>query len=308
MASARPSAPGRSRVPAGSNGCPPGGGDPQRAAPMGSSGVAPLNGRNHFALQILGAPVEALCRGGAAPPPWHGTHRAACGCRKPCHRMRPGRIRGQAAGPVSPLRPGIRARSGCVSTSGGRVVVQRRVRPVRAVVIGVLIEDRPRMPFAGDQHRVRALAAGAGDLACGDHVRARRRDGRVDDPDADGGERRVECRGEFGIPVPDQDLGPSAWPSSGSGCCTDEWLPGQFHDHQQDRPLPSSPGRSSRHHDGLKAVVLPLSRKLAAAHRAGAGRNADGSGVRPGSHPPRRSRPAGAPGCSGLVLLGSSRP
>jgi hypothetical protein len=28
----------------------------------------------------------------------------------------------------------------------------------------------------------------------------------IDDPDADGGERRVECRGEFGIPVPDQDL------------------------------------------------------------------------------------------------------
>jgi len=46
-------------------------------------------------------------------------------------------------------------------TPGGRVLLQRPVRAMRVVVVGVLAEDQPRVPFAGDQHPVQALAAGA---------------------------------------------------------------------------------------------------------------------------------------------------
>ena len=65
---------------------------------------------------------------------------------------------------------------------GGRALVQRPVRPVCVVVIDVLINDQSQVPFAGDQHPVEALAAGAGDPAFGDRVRPRRPDGRLDDP------------------------------------------------------------------------------------------------------------------------------
>jgi hypothetical protein len=42
-------------------------------------------------------------------------------------------------------------------------------------MIGVVAEDEPQMPFAGDQHLVQALAADAADPALGDRIRARRR-------------------------------------------------------------------------------------------------------------------------------------
>ena len=44
--------------------------------------------------------------------------------------------------------------------SGGRLFLRRPVRPMRIVVIGVLAEDQPQVPFASDQHPVQALAAG----------------------------------------------------------------------------------------------------------------------------------------------------
>jgi hypothetical protein len=50
------------------------------------------------------------------------------------------------------------------------VLVQRPVRPMRIVVIDVLTEDQPQVPFAGDQHLAQALAAGTGDPAFGDRV------------------------------------------------------------------------------------------------------------------------------------------
>ena len=125
--------------------------------------------------------------------------------------MRPGRIRG--AGRRACLSGG-RAYSSRLESdpgarradSGGRILVQRPLRPMRVVVIGVLIEDQPQMPLPGDQHPVQALAAGAGDPAFGDSVRARRPDRGLNDPHADRGEQRVERRDELGIPVTDQEL------------------------------------------------------------------------------------------------------
>jgi hypothetical protein len=73
-------------------------------------------------------------------------------------------------------------------------------------VVGVLAEDQPQVPFAGDQHPVQALAAGAAHPAFRDRVRTRRPDRASDDPHADRGEHRVERPGELGVPVPDQEL------------------------------------------------------------------------------------------------------
>src|SRR6266536_3306867 len=48
---------------------------------------------------------------------------------------------------------------------GRLILLQRPVRPVGVVVIGVLAGDEPQMPFTGDQHPVQAFAAGAADPA-----------------------------------------------------------------------------------------------------------------------------------------------
>jgi hypothetical protein len=108
----------------------------------------------------------------------HDSPLLACGCRKLCHLMRPGHIRGSghragraaAHGHTHFLRVNRFARR--------RILVQRSVWPVGVVVIGVLTKDEPQMPFTGDQHPVQALAAGAADPALGDRVRARRQDRR----------------------------------------------------------------------------------------------------------------------------------
>lgn len=57
-------------------------------------------------------------------------------------------------------------------TPSGRVVPQRPVRPARVVMVGMFALDQPRVPFAGDRHPARALAAGAGHP--GDRVRSGR--------------------------------------------------------------------------------------------------------------------------------------
>jgi hypothetical protein len=44
---------------------------------------------------------------------------------------------------------------------GRRALPQCPVRPVRVVVIGVLAENEPEMPFTRDEHSVQALAAPA---------------------------------------------------------------------------------------------------------------------------------------------------
>ena len=49
------------------------------------------------------------------------------------------------------------------------------MRPVAVIVIGVLVEDQPQVPFAGYQYPVQALTAGTGDPAFGYSVGRRRR-------------------------------------------------------------------------------------------------------------------------------------
>ena len=45
-------------------------------------------------------------------------------------------------------------------TTGRRILLQRPVRTVDVVMVGVLADDQPQVPLAGDQHPVQALAAG----------------------------------------------------------------------------------------------------------------------------------------------------
>ena len=84
-----------------------------------------------------------------------------------------------------------------------RILLQRSVRPVAVVVIGVLAEDQPQVPFADDKHPVQALAASTADPAFGDRVRPGALARVFDDPHTSRGEHRVEGGGELGIPVPD---------------------------------------------------------------------------------------------------------
>ena len=65
----------------------------------------------------------------------------------------------QAAEPISPQNPDISAWGWCVRRSGGRILVECPVRPAGVVMVGVLAQDQPQVPFAGDQHPVQALAA-----------------------------------------------------------------------------------------------------------------------------------------------------
>lgn len=60
-------------------------------------------------------------------------------------------------------------------TPGRRALLHGPVRAMDVVVIDVLAQDQPQVPFAGDQHPVQALAAGAGDPAFGNRVGRRRR-------------------------------------------------------------------------------------------------------------------------------------
>jgi len=99
----------------------------------------------------------------------------------------------QAAEPVSPQNPDINPWDWRVCESGGRVLVKRPARPADVVMVEVLAQGQPKVPFAGDQHPVQALAAGAAHPAFRDCVRPRRPDRSLDDPHADRGERGIEC-------------------------------------------------------------------------------------------------------------------
>jgi hypothetical protein len=63
----------------------------------------------------------------------------------------------QAAKPISAEDPDVSSPCGRMSTPGRRTVVQRPVGAVR--VIGILAQDQPQVPLAGDQQPV--LASGA---------------------------------------------------------------------------------------------------------------------------------------------------
>src|SRR6516164_3384992 len=102
--------------------------------------------------------------------------------------------------------PGHPGSSWVDAPPGGRSLAQRPVRAMNVIVLDVLTQDQPQVPFAGDQHPVQALSAGTGNPALRDSVRTRRPDRRPDDPHADRGEHGIERRGELGVPVPDQEL------------------------------------------------------------------------------------------------------
>ena len=72
-----------------------------------------------------------------------------------------------------------------------RALLQCPVRPMSVVMIGVLAEDQPQVPLAGDQHPVQALAAGTAYPALRDRIRPRRPDRRLDDPHTSRSEHRV---------------------------------------------------------------------------------------------------------------------
>ena len=61
-----------------------------------------------------------------------------------------------------------------VRAPAGRVLLQRPVRPMDVVVAGVLAQDKPQVPFAGDQHPVQAFTADTSDPALRDRVAPRR--------------------------------------------------------------------------------------------------------------------------------------
>ena len=70
----------------------------------------------------------------------------------------------------------------------GKGPQQRDLAAQPILLIDVLAQDQPQVPFAGDQHPVQALAAGTGNPALRDRVRTRRPDRRPDDPHCDCGE------------------------------------------------------------------------------------------------------------------------
>jgi hypothetical protein len=111
----------------------------------------------------------------------------------------------QAAEPIAPQNLGISAWSRWRRTAVRRILLQRPVRPVRIVVIDVHAKDQPQVPFTCDQDPVQALAPGTAHPAFRYRVRTRRLDRGLDDPETDRSEDGVECRGEFGVPVPDQE-------------------------------------------------------------------------------------------------------
>jgi hypothetical protein len=61
------------------------------------------------------------------------------------------------------------------------------------------------VPLVDDQKAVDEFPADSADKAFRDRIRSRRAHRRLDDPDVDGGEDRVEGSGELGIAVADQE-------------------------------------------------------------------------------------------------------
>ena len=77
----------------------------------------------------------------------------------------------QAAEPVPPQNPDLSPGAWYAPRSGGRILMDSPVRPAGVAMAGILAQDQPQVPFAGDQHPVQALAPAAGDPALRDRVR-----------------------------------------------------------------------------------------------------------------------------------------
>ena len=69
------------------------------------------------------------------------------------------RTRGSGPQPVPAENQDACAWSRWLPTPGRRALLQRPVRAMLVVVIGVLAQDQPQVPFTGDQHPVQALMA-----------------------------------------------------------------------------------------------------------------------------------------------------
>ena len=87
-----------------------------------------------------------------------------------------------------------------------RGLVQGAVRPVRVVEVLVLAQDGHQVPLVPDQRSVQQLASAAANPAFHDRVHSRRLNGGADDPGTSGLEDRVECGGEAGVPVMQDEL------------------------------------------------------------------------------------------------------
>jgi hypothetical protein len=83
----------------------------------------------------------------------------------------------QAAEPVPPQNPGTCAFGRRILLPAGRVLVQRPVRPMGAVMVGVLAEDKPQVPVAGEVRSIRGKGPADGDL----HLLRLRRPGSEED-------------------------------------------------------------------------------------------------------------------------------
>src|SRR4051812_38802194 len=86
--------------------------------------------------------------------------------------------------------------------------MQRSVRSVPVVMLGVLAQYDVEVPWSGDHEVVEAFPAQGADEAFRDGVRAGCPDWGADDADVGADEDGVERGGELAIPVTDQEPEP----------------------------------------------------------------------------------------------------
>jgi hypothetical protein len=79
------------------------------------------------------------------------------------------------------------------------------VRPVIVVVAFELVQHGCGVSLVEDQEAVEEFTADCPDKALGDRIRPWCPNRRLDDPDVDGGEDRVEGGGELGVAVADEE-------------------------------------------------------------------------------------------------------
>jgi hypothetical protein len=84
-------------------------------------------------------------------------------------------------------------------------LLERSVRPVRVVVVGVLPQYPCEVAWSGNQEVIEAFAAQGADPAFGVGVRCGGPHGCAQDPDSYIAEDCVECRGELGVAVADKE-------------------------------------------------------------------------------------------------------
>jgi hypothetical protein len=114
------------------------------------------------------------------------------------------------SGTVAPLDPEpIQAGDAVGQRMQRRGLVQGSVRPVRVVEVLVLAQHAHQMPLIPYQGPVQQLTPAAAGPAFHDRIYPRHPDRRADNPDARSLEHRVECRGEAGGPVVQDELCPS---------------------------------------------------------------------------------------------------